>query len=330
MKVTAIAHSNIALVKYWGKRDESLKLPYNNSISITLDQLQTRTTIDFDSAYKEDVFVLNGERLEQSAETLKLQKYVNYLRQQAGVEDPLMFQSENNFPTGAGLASSASGFAALTVAGAHALGLELTDCELSMLARQGSGSACRSLFGGFVEWQKGESQDGSDSYAVQIAPPTHWDLQLFIVISSQGKKQISSTQAMRSTVETSPYYQGWIDSIDADLENVRQGIQTKNLQAMGETAEENCLKMHALMLSTIPPLLYWNETTLTLIKRIRQWRQEGLPCYFTIDAGPNVVVFCTKGNAKHLKNRLSEIDNIQQIIECRPGPGPTLSKVHLF
>ncbi|MHA1648580.1 MAG: diphosphomevalonate decarboxylase [Candidatus Helarchaeota archaeon] len=327
MKVTAIACSNIALVKYWGKRDEKLKIPQNNSISITLDKLQTTTTVDFDSDYTEDTFIINNKIIKENQ---RIKQFIDHLRQLAGVQDCVMMQSKTNFPMAAGLASSASGYAALSVAGSKALGLNLSDRELSILARRGSGSACRSIIGGFVEWQKGQNPDGSDSYAIQLAPPHHWNIQLIIAISSFSKKSIPSTVAMRKTIQTSPYYQGWLDSIETDLINVRKGIQKKDIKLVGETAERNCLKMHALMLSTIPSLLYWNETTLLLIKRIQQWRTEGFDCYFTIDAGPNVVVLCPEEQVEELKNHISRINTVQKVMICKPGPAPYLSDQHLF
>ncbi len=329
MKVTAIACSNIAPIKYWGKRDEKLKLPQNNSISITLDNLQTTTTVEFDPKYKEDKFVINGTEV-QANENLKLKNYVDYLRQVGKSKDPVKMHSETNFPMGAGLASSASGFAVLAVAATKALGLNFAPRELSILARRGSGSASRSLFGGFVEWAKGEKSDGSDSYAVQIAPPTHWDIRLLIVISSTREKSVSSTKAMRYTVETSPFYKGWLDSIDKDLEMVRHGILKKDFKLVGETAERNCLKMHALMLATTPSLLYWDQKTLHLIKNIQQWRTEGCDCYFTIDAGPNVVILCTKQHESEIKNRILVLNNVQDVINCSPGPAPSFTERHLF
>ncbi|HUY00717.1 MAG TPA: diphosphomevalonate decarboxylase [Candidatus Deferrimicrobium sp.] len=330
MKITAIACSNIALVKYWGKRDELLKLPQNNSISITLNNLQTKTTVDFDNRYEEDIYIINGKKVEQQSEIKRLNTYINLLRQQKGVKTPVKMQTESNFPTAAGLASSASGFAALTVAGSKALELTLSDTELSILARRGSGSACRSIFGGFVEWKKGQKSDGSDSYAVQIASSHHWDIQLLVIITELSKKSISSTKGMQSTVKTSPFYQGWLDSIEFDLEKVRTGILNKDFKLVGESSEHNCLKMHSLMMTSSPSMIYWNETTLKLLKNIQTWRAEGLNCYFTIDAGPNIIILCLKSDVDAIKDHIQNINNIKNIIQCSPGPAPRLSEQHLF
>ncbi|MBU0530693.1 MAG: diphosphomevalonate decarboxylase, partial [Nanoarchaeota archaeon] len=177
MKASAVANANIALVKYWGKRDKKLMLPNNGSISMTVDGMNTHTTVEFDSKYEKDIVIINGEEL-QDEDTFK---HIDLIREKAGIQDKAKVVSNNNFPTAAGLASSASGLAALSVAGAKAAGLDLDKKELSMLARRGSGSASRSVYSGFVEWHRGEKDDGTDSYAEQIAPQDHWDFRMVTV-----------------------------------------------------------------------------------------------------------------------------------------------------
>ncbi|RLE09431.1 diphosphomevalonate decarboxylase, partial [Candidatus Aerophobetes bacterium] len=290
MKVTAIANSNIALIKYWGKRDPKLMLPQNGSISMTLDGLYTITTVEFHPNYERDILILNGRELSEGKEYEEVVAFLNIVRETAGISEKAKVATENNFPTAAGLASSASGFAALALAASKAAGLNLDKRELSILARRGSGSASRSIEGGFVEWMRGEKEDGSDSYAVQIAPKDHWDFRMITTIVSTEEKKVKSRAGMAQTVKTCPFYRDWLLTVDEDLKAVREGILNKDFTQVGETAEYNCLKMHATMITTKPPLIYWNPATMEIIHAVQAWREEGLECYFTIDAGPNVKV----------------------------------------
>ncbi|MCD6477568.1 MAG: diphosphomevalonate decarboxylase [Candidatus Aenigmarchaeota archaeon] len=331
MKVTAVAPSNIALIKYWGRRDDKLVLPYNGSISVTLDKLLTKTTVEFSRDYKKDEIVINGERV--TGEKLKRAlNFINFIRRISGEESPVRVVSENNFPTAAGLASSASGFSALALACSNALDLNLSDREVSILARMsGSGSAARSLFGGFVEWHRGKRSDGSDSYAEQIANETHWkDFRILVSILTTLEKKISSADGMRYTVKTSPFYTGWLKTIKNDLRIVKSSIRKRDFTNLGKTSEHNCLKMHALMISTVPSLIYWMPSTLEVMHKVMELRRDGLECYFTIDAGPNVKVLCLKEDVKKIKKRLKELKSIKELVEARPGRGAYLSKKHLF
>lgn len=332
MKITAKVNSNIALVKYWGKRDEKLILPNNSNISVAYDKLNTITTVEFDPKYEKDIFILDGKEIAEGSVLEKTISHLNKIREKANIETKAKIASQNNFPTAAGLASSASGFSALAFAGSKAAGLDLDLKELSILSRlSGSGSASRSLHGGFVEWQKGEKEDGSDSYAFQIEKPDYWpEFRIIVTIVSMSAKKVSSTKGMNATMGTCPMYQGWLDTIEQDLEMVRKGIAQKNFTKVGKTAENNCLKMHATMITTNPPLIYWEPDTLRIMKAVQDWREEGLESYFTIDAGPQVKILCLEKDAQKIEKRLQNIQGVKQTIVCEVGGEAKIINNHLF
>lgn len=321
MQATAKAHINIALIKYWGKRDESLILPTNNSLSLTLDGFYTTTTVHFKSGLEKDMFNLDGEMI-QGVQYERVKQYLDTIRDYAG-ESNIFAQvnSINTVPTAAGFASSASGFAALAAAATRALGLSLSDQELSRLTRLGSGSACRSIYGGFVEWEKGELADGSDSYAEQIAPQNYWDIRVAAVVLSATMKDVSSREGMKRTVDTSVFYDGWLDGIPEDLAAIKNGIATQDFQRVGQIAEANCLKMHATTLGAQPPFTYWHDTTMSVMETVRQLRSLGIPAYFTIDAGPNVKVLYLPENEAMIKKTLRDVPGVTDVILSRPGQG---------
>ena len=328
MKATAIANANIALIKYWGKRNKELILPYNSSISMTCDGLWSKTTVEFGD-YSEDSIVINDEELKKDEKDVY--GHLERIRKIAGITKKARIISESNFPVAAGLASSASGLAALTLATTSAAGMKLSSRELSILARQGSGSASRSMEGGFVEWLKGEKEDGSDSYAKQIAPKEHWtDFRMIACIVSEAKKATSSRAGMAQTVSTSPYYDGWLKSIDNDLDNVRKGIHNKDFTLVGSTAEANALKMHATMMTTKPSIIYWQPATVEIMHAVMHWREQGLESYFTMDAGPQVKILCLSKDMDKIVKNLSELDGIKKTIICKPGDGAQLTDKHLF
>lgn len=328
MKSTATANANIALVKYWGKRDSRLILPQNGSISMTCDGLQTTTTVEF-GKYKDDKIILNDEELKKEKDAIV--SHLNLVREMAGIKQKAKVVSRSNFPVAAGLASSASGFAALSLAASCAAGLSLNEKELSILARRGSGSASRSICEGFVEWFRGSRNDGSDSYAQSIAGKEHWhEFRMFTTIVTEARKKVSSRAGMSKSVETCPYYKGWLETIEQDLNIVRKGIKEKDFSTVGHAAEHNCLKMHALMLTTIPSIIYWQPATMEIIHEVMLMRQQGLECYFTIDAGPNVKVMCLQKNEKEIVVRLKKLKCVKKIIACRPGEGARLTERHLF
>ncbi|GAB3062924.1 diphosphomevalonate decarboxylase [Virgibacillus ainsalahensis] len=323
MKATAKAHTNIALIKYWGKRNDSLILPTNSSLSLTLDGFYTTTTVDFTKDLAKDHFTLNDETV-AGEQYSRVTQFLDLIREAAGKEHLYAdVQSINEVPTAAGFASSASGFAALAAAGSRAIGLDLSPQELSRLTRQGSGSACRSIYGGFAQWEMGELADGSDSYAVPVAPADHWDVRVAAVVLSSTMKKVSSREGMKRTVETSPFYDGWINSIPEDLTQIKAGIAARDFEKVGEIAEANCLKMHATTLGANPPFTYWHDTTLAVMQKVQAMRSEGIPAYFTIDAGPNVKVLYLPENEKTVEKTLRDIPGVTDVRLSKSGQGVT-------
>lgn len=321
MKASAKAHTNIALIKYWGKRDESLILPMNNSLSLTLDGFYTTTTVDFRESLTEDSFYLNDQPI-SGVEYDRVTSFLDLIREYAGKPDSFAeVHSVNYVPTAAGFASSASGFAALATAAAKSLGLKVSDEDLSILTRQGSGSACRSIYGGFVEWEKGDMSDGSDSYAIQVAPANHWDIRVAAVVLSSSAKKVLSREGMKRTVDTSAYYSSWVESIPDDLRNIKEGIKNRDFEKVGEIAEANCLRMHATTLAANPPFTYWRDTTLAVMQSVQELRDNGVPAYFTIDAGPNVKVLYLPENEETIQSTLREIPGVDDVIASRAGQG---------
>ncbi|MEN2768874.1 diphosphomevalonate decarboxylase [Ornithinibacillus xuwenensis] len=322
MKAIAKAHTNIALIKYWGKRNEALILPTNNSLSLTLDGFYTSTRVVFKEDLQKDTFLLNGTRIE-GEQYNRVTQFLDLVRNLAQKNIYAEVESINAVPTAAGFASSASGFAALAAASSKAIGLELSDSELSRLTRQGSGSACRSIFGGFAEWQQGEKADGSDSYAVPIAPQNHWDLRVAAVVLSAKMKKVSSRAGMKRTVETSPFFKGWIESIPSEIDAIKQGILDRDFEKVGEIAEANCLKMHATTLGANPPFTYWLDSTMSVMQSVQALRASGIPAYFTIDAGPNVKVLYLPEHEEEVQQTLRSIPGVDDVKLSCAGQGIT-------
>lgn len=313
----AAAHPNIAFIKYWGNQDEFLRIPANGSISMNLEGLETRTTVEFDTKLEEDELVINGEQA--SSEALdRVSLTLDHIRRLADLETAARVISQNSFPTGTGIASSASAFAALALAAATALGLRLSERELSRLARLGSGSASRSIPGGFVEWKAGK--DHNSSYAETLAIPEYWDLVDFIVLISSEHKDVSSSQG-HSLAGSSPLQEARVKDADRRLEICRQAILERDFNSFTEIVEQDCILMHSVMMSSTPPLYYWQPKTLEIIEAVREWRREGLQVCFTIDAGPNVHVLCPGSEAEAVKRRLTALANIRSLLKCTPG-GP--------
>lgn len=322
MQGTARARSNIALVKYWGKRELSRNLPAVGSLSITLEALFTETSVTFDGALNEDEFLLDGvSRADQCA---RVSACVDLLRQIAGNELRARVESTNNFPTAAGLASSASGFAALVAATDSALGLNLSDRELSILARRGSGSAARSIFGGFVNMHVGSADDGSDCYAEPLAESSHWPLEVIVAITAQGPKAVSSGSGMTRSAENSAYYGQWVATHEADMQTARTAIEQRDFEALAVVSEASCLKMHAAAMAATPPLIYWNGVTVECIRAITAMRRDGVPVFFTIDAGPQIKAVCDPGAADTVRDTLAAIPGVLQTLHTGLGRGVEL------
>lgn len=318
----ARAHSNIALIKYWGKRQTALNLPAVGSISVALDDLYTDTEVVFDTALSADEVQLAAHSTAKSDR--RISGFLDLVRKQAGIETRASVRSRNNFPTGAGLASSASGFAALALAATRAAGLELPARELSILARQGSGSAARSIFGGYVEMHRGDADDGSDACAQPLLDATDWPLSIVIAITDTEAKKTDSTQGMQSSAASSAFYPAWVDTSEEDLATMRRAIANRDFNAVGELTEYSCLKMHGLMLSAQPGLLYWNPATVALIHRVRALRREGVAAFFTIDAGPQVKVLCQPGDAAAIADALAQVQGVKTVRTSALGPAAHL------
>jgi diphosphomevalonate decarboxylase len=292
---TGTAPSNIALCKYWGKRNEALKLPLTGSLSISLGELGTTTRIRIS---EEDRFTLNGQ--EQNPEARASQRLFSFLDLFRTPDQRLTIESENTIPMAAGLASSASGFAALVLALNDLFGWNLDHRNLSILARLGSGSACRSLDHGFVEWHKGEAADGSDSFASRL--DVRWpDFRVGILTLSESEKPVGSSEGMKRTVETSALYTAWPEEAGRALPRIRTAIHEKDFPALGRAAEQNALAMHATMMSAWPPILYWRPGTVEVLHRVHTLRASGTEVYATMDAGPNVKLLFLKAAEPALK-----------------------------
>lgn len=318
-KGKARAHTNIALIKYWGKEDEQLIIPKNNSLSLTLDAFFTETSVYFDEKLTTDIFILDGQLQDEKA-TKKISKFLDLFRKKANISSFAKVESINHVPTAAGLASSASGLCALAGACNQALGLQLNERELSKMARKGSGSACRSVYGGFVEWEKGHDDDSS--YAVPVDSAGFEDeLAMIFIVVNQKQKKVSSRDGMKSTVETSSFYPVWLQEAPKDLQAIKQAIYAKDFTRLGEITEANALKMHACTLAAVPPFTYWNAESMLAMDAVRNLRESGLKCYFTMDAGPNVKVLCQKKDEAAIFAELSKQFRNEQLIIAHAGVG---------
>jgi diphosphomevalonate decarboxylase len=318
---TAVAGTNIALVKYWGKRDAALNLPAAGSLSLTLEGLGTRTTVRFADALAADRLVLDGAAADARA-TARVSTFLDRVRARAGFVARAEVTSENSMPTASGLASSASGFAALAVAAARAAGLSLSPAELSELARLGSGSAARSIFGGFAEMAPGARADGSDAVAAPVPGGDTWtDARLVVAVTSVTPKAIGSTAAMERTARTSPYYAAWIASVDGDLAEARAGVAARDLPRLGAVAERSALRMHASAMAADPGILYWTPATLAALQTVRDLRASGVEAFFTIDAGPHVKVLCGAAYAQTVAEALLRTPGVLRTVVASPGRG---------
>ncbi|KAK5110124.1 hypothetical protein LTR62_006258 [Meristemomyces frigidus] len=306
-KASTYAPVNIAVIKYWGKRDTKLNLPTNSSLSVTLsqDDLRTHTTATCSSSYQHDSLTLNGSDQDISgARTQACLRELRALRQEVEAQDsnapklselPLKIVSENNFPTAAGLASSAAGFAALVRAIANLYQLPATPTVLSRIARQGSGSACRSLFGGYVGWQQGELDDGSDSVAYEVAPASHWpDMRALVLVASAEKKDVSSTAGMQQTVASSALFQYRAEHVvPKRMKAMEKAIHDRNFEAFAVLTTKDSNNFHATCLDTDPPIFYMNDTSRAAVRMCEAINKAAgrAICAYTFDAGPNAVVY---------------------------------------
>jgi diphosphomevalonate decarboxylase len=314
----AIAHSNIALCKYWGKLDSERNLPAVPSLSLTLEALRTTTEVTFSPGLEQDELRLNGEIAAPEA-TARVRKLLDRVRQEAGSTLRARVSSVNDFPTAAGLASSASGFAALALAARHASGLDTDLDRVSAMARASSVSAARSIFGGFVTLEAGAE------HAVPFTPgPAASELCMVVALTHKGSKAIGSTRGMLHTQETSPYYEPWRTTAPALYSDLRDALVRGDLEAVGARVEESALAMHASMLAARPALIYFAPATLAAMQCVYELRRAGTFAYFTMDAGPHVKVLTRSAESAAVKAALSAVPGVHLVIESRPGPGARL------
>ncbi len=330
-KTTVRAGNDIALVKYWGKKDKVLRLPANGSIALILDSLHTTTTVEFQSQLDQDQVTIGG--VVEEGEASRVIKHLSRIRELAkakGLIDQDIFAkvtSENNFPMSTGLSSSASGFAALTIAASRAIGLELSERELSILSRQGSGSSCRCVCGGFVEWLDGN--DSETSYAQTILPASDWVLRDLVVIVSEDKKELGSTEG-HDLAETSPFFNTRQTHIQAKLDRVRAAVMARDFVTMGEIAEAEALEFHTILLTSQPNMLLLYPGTVAVMHAVRRLRQTGTPAYFTINTGFNIHVLTLPEHEAQVQAALSQLSDVQKIIPSGVGERPRFLEEHLF
>jgi diphosphomevalonate decarboxylase len=314
---SALAHPNIALIKYWGNRDNDLRLPSNGSISMNLDGLFTRTTVSFQPSLPYDELIINGHEI--AGRGLERVSFIlDVVRGMANIKENAEVVSENNFPSSAGIASSASAFAALALAASKAAGLNLSEAELSRLARRGSGSAARSIPGGFVEWQAGTTDE--DSYAFSIAPPDHWNLADCVAVVNASHKKVGSTDG-HALAGTSPLQAARVADAPRRLDLCRRAVLERDFQALAEIVELDSDMMHAVMMTSSPALHYWQPVSLTVMASVRAWRGEGLPVCYSVDAGPNVHVLCPAEVREEAAARLRSLPGVQEVLTAGVG-GP--------
>lgn len=302
---TAFAPANIALCKYWGKRNEELNLPITSSLSVSLGELGTTTKICLATVPRDEV-VLNDQPLPARSKFVRsISTFLNLFR-----PNPTVFfkvETRNTVPTAAGMASSASGFAALVLALNELFGWALSTKHLSILARLGSGSACRSVMTGFVEWEAGADEDGMDSHAVQV-PGTWPDLRLGVIKISEAEKDVSSRQAMKRTRRTSALYEAWPVKVAHDLALIKEAIDSRDFELLGRTAESNALAMHATGLAAWPPVLFWRPESVAAMHQIWALREGGLALYFTMDAGPNIKLLFQAADETAVNLQFPDVD----------------------
>lgn len=319
-KATAVANPNIAFVKYWGKADSALNLPANPSLSMNLAALTTVTTVEFRSGQACDMVTIDGHPAAGQAMDRAV-AHLDRVRALAGSGDKARVASRNDFPAATGLASSASAFAALTLAATQAADLSLDQAGLARLARLGSGSACRSVPAGFVLWEMEEAR--------QVAPPEHWDLRDAMAIVTGQAKAVSSDDG-HALAPTSPLYAARLAAVPDWLAAVQDGLARRDLAAMGPAVEADALAMHGVMMTSRPSLLYWLPATVAVLRAVRAWRDGGLEVYFTIDGGPNVHCLCQAGAAGEVEKRLKAVPGVQEVVVSGPGAGVRSVDWHLF
>lgn len=316
-RVTARANPNIAFIKYWGNRDEALRLPSNPSLSMNLDGLFTETTVVWDAGLDADTLRLN-DRDESGPALTRVVRHLDAIRRRLEISSHASVVSANNFPTGAGIASSASSFAALTVAAVAAAGAEVSERELTTIARLGSGSASRSVPTGFVEWYASDEHNGS--YAESIAAPDHWDLVDVIAVVSRQHKDVGST-AGHASAHTSELQPTRVATAPERLAQAKRALLDRDFPTFAEVVERDSNLMHAVMMTSQPPLFYWQPASLDVMAAVRRWRADGVQVCYTLDAGPNVHCICIRNDAETVRAGLAAMSGVEEVRVAGPG-GP--------
>lgn len=328
MKATAKSPANIAFIKYWGKTDPRTRIPQNNSISMCLSDLFSICTVEFKRGLEKDNIQFLNEKVVTNREEQRVVKVLDRVRGLGGVDFRARVVTKNNFPKATGIASSASGLSAVTLAAIGALGLDLEERELSKLCRMASGTACRSVPDGFVEWEKGINSE--DSIAKTIFIPDWWDIADVVVIVTRKMKKVSSTEG-HSLADTSPFYRARLAGMDEKVKAIKESIKRRDFSTFGRILEDDALNMHAVCFTSQPPIMYWEPLTIGIMKTVVEWRKfNDLESYFTIDAGPSVHVICRERDASVVVRRLRKVLGDQRVVINRPAVGARLVNKHLF
>jgi len=325
MKTTIQASADVALIKYWGRKNEQLRLPENDSVSMILEGLSTTTTVEFQENLHADDVSIDGKT--SPLETVRVSHHLDLIRQRTGIKTFAKVVSQNTFPAATGLSSSSSAFAALTIAAARAAGLNLSQRELSILARQGSGSACRCVCGGFVEWHTGESSE--TSFAETLFSAKHWDVRDVVAIIDEGKKKISSSEGHESA-QTSPFYQTRLSNLPKKIAELKNALQQKDFTNFGEIVEAEALEFHSILFTSQPSLIMWYPGTIDVVHAVLDLRKNNVPAYFTINTGFNVHVLTLPKFEKEVAESLQKLPTVRKILSAKVGDGPKELDAHLF
>ena len=321
-RATALAHANIALAKYWGKLRGPGNLPAVPSVSVTLQALTTETSVEFDPALRGDELTLDNTRVTGRG-LERVSRLLDQVRSASGCEHYARVVSSNNFPTASGLASSASGFAAVALAAMAAAGMGIDRSAASDLARSASASAARSLWGGFVHLPAGQAGQ-QRLCAVPIAPEEHWDLRILVAVTSEAPKAVGSTEGMQHTASSSPYYAAWVELSRGLSQRVMEAIAMRDLDALGHAAEQSALAMHACAMASSPGLVYLQPATVACVHAVRALRTERIGAWATIDAGPHVKVITLPEYAPEVAARIASVPGVLRVIESRVGSDATV------
>lgn len=317
---TVRAYADIALIKYWGKQDEILRLPVNDSLAISLEALSTTTKVTFDDALEADQVAIGGQEFEKdSKQSSRVVKHLDRIRARAGEQRHARVESKNTFPSDTGLSSSGSAFAALTMAATKALGQNLSTKQLSILARQGSGSACRSVTGGIVQWFKGSDSDSS--YSKTVFAHDYWDLRDVIAMVSDQTKLVSST-AGHKLAPTSPLFKARLGHVEDRLAQVKKAIKAKDFQALGEAVEEECFEFHAIAMTSRPSLFLWLPGSVAVFQAVRALREQGVPAYATVNTGHNIQVLTLPEYERKVARALKATPGVKNILRSKISAGP--------